>query len=67
LCSWQKAIDDRNRPLTDQELDQMLPSVGYEIIKPPENYVPIRTPSRKLAETPMAYQQTPQGFMIPEA
>jgi len=45
----------------------MLPSVGYEIIKPPENYVPIRTPSRKLAETPMAYQQTPQGFMIPEA
>jgi hypothetical protein len=35
-------------------------------VKPPEGYVPM-TPSRKITETPVLYQQTPQGFVIPEA
>jgi hypothetical protein len=30
--------DERNRPMTDAELDQILPSVGYEIVKPPDGY-----------------------------
>lgn len=25
VYAWQKEIDDRNRPLTDEELDEMLP------------------------------------------
>ena len=36
-------------------------------MNPPDSYIPI-TPSRKLNETPVALsQQTPQGYMIPEA
>lgn len=32
----------RNRPLTDEDLDQMLPGPGdgYEIVKPPDSYNP---------------------------
>lgn len=28
---WEKEMDERNRPLTDDELDQMLPSAGFEV------------------------------------
>lgn len=36
----EKDIDERNRPMTDEELDMVLPgaSEGYEILKPPESY-----------------------------
>jgi Splicing factor 3B subunit 1. len=30
---YEKEMDERNRPLTDEELDQMLPSAGYEVMK----------------------------------
>jgi splicing factor 3B subunit 1 len=48
---WEKEIDERNRPMTDEELDAMFPP-GYKILLPPEGYVPIRTPARKLMATP---------------
>lgn len=32
LLRWEKEIDERNRPLTDEELDQLLPIDGYEVI-----------------------------------
>merc|ERR1740128_1174689 len=61
---WEKEIDDRNRPLADEELDAMFPP-GYKILQPPNNYVPIRTPARKLTATPTPMQgQTPQGFYM---
>lgn len=47
-------VDPRNRYLSDEELNAMLPMEGYEIVEPPAGYAPIRTPSRKLQETPMA-------------
>jgi splicing factor 3B subunit 1 len=28
----------RNKPFTDEELDRILPSTGYEIVKPPDGY-----------------------------
>jgi splicing factor 3B subunit 1 len=56
-------MDRRVRWLTDEELDQMLPSEGYEIVQPPAGYEPIRTPARKLQETPLADNG---GFMMPE-
>lgn len=56
-------MDRRVRWLTDEELDEMLPSEGYEIVQPPAGYEPIRTPARKLQETPLADNG---GFMIPE-
>lgn len=61
---WEKEIDYRNRPLSDEELDSMLPTTGYKILEPPANYAPIRTPARKLTATP-----TPMGaggFMMME-
>ncbi len=44
-------IAERNRPLTDEELDEQIPP-GYKILPPPDGYVPIRTPARKLTATP---------------
>ncbi|KAI9187378.1 hypothetical protein LWI28_027435 [Acer negundo] len=64
LLRWEKDIEERNRPLTDEELDMMFPLKGYKILDPPASYVPIRTPARKLLATP-----TPLGtplYQFPE-
>ncbi|KAJ3696270.1 hypothetical protein LUZ60_001647 [Juncus effusus] len=64
LMRWERDIEERNRPLTDEELDSMFPQEGYKILDPPANYIPIRTPARKLLATP-----TPMGtplYNIPE-
>ncbi|GJS54929.1 splicing factor 3B subunit 1 [Tanacetum coccineum] len=64
LARHEKDIEDRNRPLTDEELNVMFPQEGYKILEPPASYVPIRTPARKLLATP-----TPLGtplYSIPE-
>ena len=42
---WEREIDERNRALSDEELDAMFPP-GYKVLPPPAGYVPIRTPSR---------------------
>lgn len=62
----QQEIDYRNRPLTDEELDEMLPGEdeGYEILMPPEDYKPIRTPARKLMMTPTP--MTNQLYSMPQ-
>ena len=49
---WEREVEERNRPLSDEELDSMLPSEGYKVLAPPASYVPIRTPARKLMATP---------------
>ncbi|CAL4890054.1 unnamed protein product [Urochloa decumbens] len=64
LIRWERDIEERNRPLTDEELDAMFPQEGYKILEPPASYQPIRTPARKLLATP-----TPLGtplYAIPE-
>ncbi|CAL5199128.1 unnamed protein product [Lathyrus oleraceus] len=64
LLRWERDIEERNRPLTDEELDAMFPQEGYKVLDPPASYVPIRTPARKLLATP-----TPMGtplYQIPE-
>ncbi|KAK4527735.1 hypothetical protein GAYE_SCF46G5816 [Galdieria yellowstonensis] len=60
---WQKEMEERNRPLTNEELDEILPKEGYEILQPPPNYIPIRTPARKLVSTPTP--DTSSGYRIP--
>ena len=61
---WEREIDERNRALSDEELDQMFPP-GYKVLPPPAGYVPIRTPSRKLTATPTPMVgQTPTGFYM---
>ncbi|KAM3067659.1 U2 snRNP component prp10 [Clarireedia jacksonii] len=45
-------ISSRNAPLSDEELDMMLPSEGYKILEPPPGYAPIRTIAQKVMATP---------------
>lgn len=56
----------RNRPWTDSALDAILPSEGYTILRPPASYTPLRTPGRKLLETPTPLNgmMTPAGFQM---
>ena len=53
---YEREIDERNRYLTDEELDAMFPTEGYVILKtdPPEGY---QAPARKYTQTP-----TPMGL-----
>uniref|UniRef100_A0A182J3Z3 Splicing factor 3B subunit 1 domain-containing protein n=1 Tax=Anopheles atroparvus TaxID=41427 RepID=A0A182J3Z3_ANOAO len=61
---WEKEIDERNRPFTDEELDVMFPP-GYKILPPPAGYIPIRTPGRKLMATPTPLAGSgPAAFFI---
>jgi splicing factor 3B subunit 1 len=64
-----REMDARNRFLTDEELDAVLPGEedGYKIVPPPPSYRPIRTPARKLMGAPdasMTPGMTP-GYVIP--
>ncbi|CCU76088.1 U2 snRNP component prp10, partial [Blumeria hordei DH14] len=45
-------ISMRNAPLSDEDLDIMLPSEGYKILDPPPGYAPIRIASQKIMSTP---------------
>ncbi|CAI5446674.1 unnamed protein product [Caenorhabditis angaria] len=66
IYRWEKEIDDRNRPLSDEELDALFPP-GYKVLVPPMNYIPMRTPSRKLlaTPTPMGGSGAGAGFFMP--
>ena len=59
---WEAEVDERNRPMSDAELDALFPP-GYKVLDPPPSYVPLRTPSRKLLATPTPMAGTP-GFAI---
>ncbi|KAI4134740.1 MAG: hypothetical protein LQ347_001264 [Umbilicaria vellea] len=61
-------ISSRNAPLSDEELDLMLPTEGYKVLDPPPGYAPIRTPARKLMSTPAPIASTTGfgGFMMQE-
>lgn len=61
-------ISSRNAPLSDEELDLMLPTEGYKVLEPPPGYAPIRTPARKLMSTPAPIASTTGfgGFMMQE-
>ncbi|KAI7844119.1 hypothetical protein COHA_002257 [Chlorella ohadii] len=63
----EREMDERNRPLSDEELDAMLPgaSEGYKVLSEPPGYEPIRTPARKLMATPTPFGGTPL-YQIPE-
>ncbi|CAJ0582767.1 unnamed protein product, partial [Mesorhabditis spiculigera] len=56
---------DQGVMFTDEELDAMMPD-GYEVLPPPQGYVPLRTQSRKLmaTPTPMHGSAGSLGFMM---
>ncbi len=49
-----REMHERNRPLSDEELDALLPGAeqGYKLLPPPAGYQPIYNPARKLMATP---------------
>nr|CAG4647641.1 EOG090X00GC [Moina brachiata]SVE92837.1 EOG090X00GC [Moina brachiata] len=60
---YEREIDERNRPITDDELDAMFPE-GYKVLPPPAGYIPLRTPARKLTATPTPLAGANTGFYI---
>ena len=52
----------RNAPLSDEELDILLPGEedGYKILVPPPGYEPVRAPAHKMMQTPASQS----GFMM---
>ena len=56
---WERELDDRNRPMTDDELDAMFPQEGYVVLEAPATYQPIMTPGRRLQATPTPMAGTP--------
>lgn len=68
-------INERNAPMTDEELDAIFPLTGYEIVRPPANYQPIRktvmsTPTPTPGGTPLFSMQDPDApkpYQVPES
>ena len=58
----EREMSSRNRPWTEAALDAILSAEGYIIMRPPANYLPLRTPGRKLLAEPAA--MTPAGFAM---
>ncbi|KAK8205579.1 U2 snRNP component prp10 [Zalaria obscura] len=56
-------ISGRNAPLSDEELDEMLPgeAEGYKILPFPPGYEPTRAPAHRVAQTPASLAG---GFMM---
>lgn len=61
-------ITGRAGYLSDEELDAMLPTEGYQILTPPPGYEPIRTAARRAMATPapIASSTGYGGFMMQE-
>jgi len=66
LSRFDREMAYRNRPLSDEELDAMFPTKGYKIVEPPPSYVPIRSTSQKLMNTPTPYGQSTPAFHLVE-
>lgn len=61
-------VSGRNAPLSDEELDIMLPTDGYKVLQPPPGYEPLRAAARKMMSTPapVAGAAGYGGFMMQE-
>ncbi|KXZ49786.1 hypothetical protein GPECTOR_19g237 [Gonium pectorale] len=64
----QREMWERNRPLTDEELDAMLPGEkdGYKVLAAPPSYKPIIDPARKLMATPTPLVGGTPLYAMPE-
>jgi splicing factor 3B subunit 1 len=67
LAGFGTDIGGRSGPLTDAELDMMLPTEGYVILEPPPGYEPTRIVRKPMATpTPAASANGFGGFMMQE-
>ena len=58
-------IEMRNRPLSDADLDAMLPSTGYRILVPPEGYA-ASSSSSSSSSSSLARPTPDTGYSMPE-
>lgn len=58
-----REMEYRNRYLTDQEYNSMMPSEGYKVIESPAGY---EVPARKLMATPAPFEGGEEGFNMQE-
>jgi|Transcript_93786 splicing factor 3B subunit 1 len=63
---YDSEINERNAPMSDEDLDAIFPQSGYEIVRPPANYQPIRksvmsTPTPTPGGTPFFTMDSPSG------
>ncbi len=58
----EREIEARNRPLSDADLDELLPKKGYKVVEAPAGYVPVRSDAAKLLATPTPL--TAGGFAL---
>jgi splicing factor 3B subunit 1 len=56
-------LDERNRPMTDEELDTLFPVEGYQILDPPPAYR--RNVHNRLAATPTPMAGSQTGYVLP--
>ncbi|KAF2869564.1 splicing factor 3B subunit 1 [Massariosphaeria phaeospora] len=62
VAAFPFGVDNRNAPLSDEQLDAMFPIEGYKILEPPPGYEP--------RPRPVGGQMLPagyQGYLVPEA
>ncbi len=64
----QREMYERNRPLSDEELDAMLPGEkeGYKVMAAPAGYKPVLDPARKLMATPTPLVGGTPMYAMPE-
>ncbi|CCG81011.1 putative Splicing factor 3B subunit 1 [Taphrina deformans PYCC 5710] len=54
-------VAGRNLPLSDEELDELLPKTGYKILIPPPGFEPIRAPAKRVQ-----VEDADGGFVMPD-
>jgi splicing factor 3B subunit 1 len=57
-----KEIEDRNAPLTELELNELLPNDGYEIVDPPVGYKKPQTRSSNVWVSSLKTMAEPQSL-----
>lgn len=62
---WERELEARNRFITDEELDNIIPKEGYSILEPPASYVPPTLSKKYSASTPAAPEIN--GFHMQES
>ena len=59
-------LEHRNRPLTDSDLDAILPSKGYTVLSVPANYKPVRSQVQQRTSLAAPAAEETSGFAIQE-
>jgi splicing factor 3B subunit 1 len=65
IYKWEKEIDDRNRPLSDEELDALMPP-GYKVLAPPSGSLVLKSLMPIILSFYLNFQDMSQSVHLPE-